>query len=518
MNLVLNYGPKHAHRHERADRIYLVWPVAAWRVLAPLPTDRKINILQKAVLGICRSASCRVEEIAAKLHLHPRLIEVIGMELVGSGWVDQSNWRPTPKGLAMLETEESAMDDLVSGWVFQDPWTGDLWPFFSRQLQLQETALLPDRNRLALVLDSSRGTRKAYAWTIDSPPSPGQPSPESILTALRRFRRREKLKGSMRLLDAGLDQIASDGPTVMLSRIAFISDQPEPAGLATFGYLPEGGGMLPQICDPFGFGCDSTMWRQLQRLAANDEGAAAAQREFLRLANLKDAPALEEHLKRQRQAAEGYVIERLSLDIKAFQGVFEHLADVQQNLALADAAGANPQGMLASVLASCRKTLEALLKEVARTSPLTDADKLLTGDANLDRTTVQNIASALGFTHPLPKKLRDSIQGQGSPNDTKKRIKEIAKNLKNVFSLQAAMIATLLACAKDAAHPLRLGAKRSPDLLAKFDSILDAGNPASHDNSHNPTPKRFTISEAAHVRDLTLEVAACLLNLPFKEG
>ena len=55
----------------------------------------------------------------------------------------------------MLETEESAMDDLVSGWVFQDPWTGDLWPFFSRQLQLQETALLPDRNRLALVLDKA---------------------------------------------------------------------------------------------------------------------------------------------------------------------------------------------------------------------------------------------------------------------------------------------------------------------------------------------------------------------------
>lgn len=516
MNVALNYGPKHDHDHDRSDRVYLVWPSAAWRVVAPLPTDRHINILQKAVLRVCRSGSYPAAEIAARLHLHPHLIEVIGMELVRSGWADQANWRPTAKGLAMLEGEETAMDALVSGWVFQDPWTGDLWPFFARQFQLQETAPVSDRTRLALLFDTAKGTRKTYAWVPDAPQTPGQPTTEAILAAVRRFRRREKLKGSMRLLNSGFDEPLPDGPPSSLSRITFVSDQPEPAGLVTYAYVPRGGGFAPQICDPFGFGCAAPMWRQLQRMAQQDEAASGAVRDLLQFANAKDAPALEEHLKRQRQTAEAYIIERLSLNITTFPPVFKHLANAQLNLALADAAGTNPQGMLAPVMAFCRKTLEALLKEVARTSPLTDADKLLTGDANLDRTTVQKIASAVGFTPPLPEKLRDSIQGHGGPNDTKKRIRDIAKNLKNVYSLQAAMIATLLACSTDTAHPFRQAAKRSPDLLTKFDSILDSGNPASHDESHNPKPKRFTVSEAAHVRDLTLEVAACLLNLPFK--
>ena len=514
MNLVLNYGPKHAHRHERADRIYLVWPVAAWRVLAPLPTDRKINILQKAVLGICRSASCRVEEIAVKLHLHPRLIEVIGMELVGSGWVDQSNWRPTPKGLAMLETEESAMDDLVSGWVFQNPWTGDLWPFFSRQLQLQETALLPDRNRLALVLDSSRGTRKAYAWTFDSPPSPGQPSPESILTALRRFRRREKLKGSMRLLDAGLDQIASDGPTVMLSRIAFISEQPEPAGLATFGYLPEGGGMLPQICDPFGFGCDSTMWRQLQRLAASDEGAAAAQREFLRLAHAQSAPDLEQHLANQRLTAEAELVAHLTLDIKSFPAVFQHLVDATHILTLADASPDASQGHLASVLQFCRQVLEALLKQVAARFPPTNVHLMLGNDPTQDLTTLNRLIQGWGYKLPIP--IEFQPKKSGAPN--KGSVKKACEDLANFYLLPSAVLATVLAATQQPAHPLRQAAARDPQLLDKLASIIKLGNAGSHDDSHDPRPRRFTMAEATEMHNLTMQVTALLLGLPFKES
>ena len=287
MNLLLNYVPKHAHNHNRADRVYLIWPAAAWRVVAPLPSDRRINILQKAVLGICRSAYYSAAEIAAKLHLHPRLIEVIGMELVGFGWVSPTTWRPTAKGLAMLEKEESAMDFLVSGWVFQDPRTGNLWPFFTRQLQLQETTSAPNQTQLALLLETSKGPRRTCAWVIDSPQSPGQPSTEAILTAVRRFRRREKLKGSMRLFGSDADEPLSHNSTEMLSRISFVSDQPEPAGLVTYAYMPDGGGLPPQVCDPFGFGIATELWRHLQRFAASDEGASEAQRELLQSHTLK---------------------------------------------------------------------------------------------------------------------------------------------------------------------------------------------------------------------------------------
>jgi len=481
-----------------------------------MPSDRRINVLQKAVLGLSRCGSFTVSEIAARLHLHPQLIETIGMELVGSGWVDPKTWRPTSKGLAMLKEEEEAMDSLVSGWVFQDPWTGDLWPYFARQLKLQEATPASGHGRLSLSLETGKGTIKVYAWCLDSPPSPGQPAADMVLKAIKLFRRREKLKGSIRWAESGLDDFISEGSSEMLARIAFISDQPEPVGLVTYGYLPEGGGLPPQICDPFGFVGDDKMWRRLQNLAGYDDAAAAAHQEFLRLAQVKNAPELEEQLRLQRQVAEGQVVDRLSLNIKTFPAIFDHLVDAQHNLDLAYAIGSDPQGQIAPVLSSCRKTLEALLKEIAKKSPIKDADKLLTGDHNLDRATVEKYASEVGFKCPLPDKLRDSIQGDKSPNATRKRVRDIATNLKNVYSLTAAIVATLLACAKDAGHPFRQAAKRDPDLLGKLISIIDRGNPASHDESHNPAPRRFTASEAAEIHVMTMEVAATLLNLPFK--
>jgi hypothetical protein len=518
MNVVLNYGPRHDHDHARSERVYLVWPTAAWRVVAPMPGERRINILQKAVLRTCQSATYTAAEIAARLHLHPDLIEAIGIELVGSGWLDSHEWRPTTKGLAVLDDEEVAMESLISGWVFQDPRTGDLWPFFASQLRLQEVEPTSNRLRIGLVLPTKSGTRLQNAWLPEALPPPGQPSAQAILSAVRRYRRREKLKGSMLLLDSGLEDPVGEGSPGSLSRITFISDQPEPAGLVTYAYVPQTSGLGPQICDPFGFGSAPSMWGSLQQMAQIDEAASGAMRELLQSARVNDAPALEEQLRRHRQMAEAYITERLSLNITTFSAVFTHLADAQQNLDLAQAAGGDPQGMLASVMTACRKALEALLKEVARKSPLNGVEKILTGDAKLDQVTVQGIAASVGFNAPLPKTLHDSIQGKGSPNDTQKRISDMAKNLKHVYSLQAAIIGMLCACQKDSDHPFRQAARRAPDLLNKIDAIRELGNPASHDESHNPKARRFVVSEAAHARDLSLEVAACLLGLPFRQN
>lgn len=514
MPLVLNYGPKSAYEHERAERVYMIWPCAAWRIVAPLPSDRRINIFQKAVLGLCRTGSYPISEIATTLHLHPRLIEAIGLELRGFGWVDPETWRPTPKGLAMLNEDELAMDSLVTGWVFQDPRSGELWPFFSRQLQLQDTAPCSEPTRLSLLLGPPAKPRKTFAWQLESQASPGRPSSEAVLTAIRRFRRREKLKGFMRLAASGLDESSSGGSPEMLSRISFISEKPEPVGLVTFGHLPSGGGLRPQICDPFGFGCADEMWRQLGRAAQQDDGAFAAHRELLRLAQAKDAPALEEQLAWQRQGAESEVIKVLSLDIRDYPAIYQHLVDATHNVWLAETVGGNPQGQLASVMAFCRKTLEALLKEVARRSPLTDAHKMLNGDVAKDRATIDAIASAFGFRCPLPSQLQIDKR-RGRPN--KGLIERICGDIGQIFSLPSGVIATLLAASKDVVHPFKSAAVRDPELLEKIATIIDLGNAGSHDDSHNPTPKQFSIVEAGLMRELSLKVVGCLLNLSISE-
>lgn len=513
MNVVLNYGPRHDHDHARSDRVYLVWPTAAWRVVAPMPGERRINILQKAVLRTCQSATYTAAEIAARLHLHPDLIEAIGIELVGSGWLDSHEWRPTTKGLAVLEDEEVAMESLISGWVFQDPRTGDLWPFFASQLRLQEVEPTSNRLRIGLALPTKSGTRLQSAWFPEVLPPPGQPSAQAILSAVRRYRRREKLKGSMRLLDSGLEDPVGEGSPGSLSRITFISDQPEPAGLVTYAYVPQTSGLGPQICDPFGFGSATSMWGSLQQMAQIDEAASGAMRELLQRARVNDAPALEEQLRRHRQMAEEVVVGYLTLGIRTFPPVFEHLVDATSSLLVVHASTGESQGPLSSVFQFCRKALEAIIKQVWIRFPVTNVHTMLTGDPAKDLMTINAGASSWGFPLPLP----DEFQPKQKGGPDKGAVKLASLSLGNAYKLPGAVLATMLAAFQDEVHPIRRAASRDPQLLVKIASLIRLGNAGSHDDSHADNPKRFSIVEAKEMHILAVQVAACLLDLPLNE-
>jgi hypothetical protein len=120
----------------------------------------------------------------------------------------------------------------------------------------------------------------------------------------------------------------------------------------------------------------------------------------------------------------------------------------------------------------------------------------------------------MGFSCPLPSQLQIDKRG-GKPN--KGLIERICRDIGQVFSLPSSVIATLLASSKDVTHPFRPAAVRDPALLQKMASIIDLGNAGSHDDSHKSIPKRFSIAEASLMRELTLEVAGSLLNLPIRE-
>jgi hypothetical protein len=53
----LNPRP-YADPKELRQRRYLLWPVFAWRVVAPEPRERRLSLLEKHVLGLC--GDCRI--------------------------------------------------------------------------------------------------------------------------------------------------------------------------------------------------------------------------------------------------------------------------------------------------------------------------------------------------------------------------------------------------------------------------------------------------------------------------
>lgn len=78
-----------ARSHQRwLNREYILFPAYYYRVLAPRVSSRKLNILEKAVLGICRIGAFTAQEIGEKLDIGGDLSALIISELQYNNFID----------------------------------------------------------------------------------------------------------------------------------------------------------------------------------------------------------------------------------------------------------------------------------------------------------------------------------------------------------------------------------------------------------------------------------------------
>ncbi|MBP9825981.1 MAG: hypothetical protein KBF21_17265, partial [Thermoanaerobaculia bacterium] len=134
---VLHFGPRLPAGVRYSQRKFLLWPALMYRVVAPEVRPRRVNILQKAVLGMCRAGITFPPRIGEKLRIHADLATLILSELLQRGLI-KPDGLPTPAGNEVFEDEALDMRPPVTGHVFQDPWSGDLWPRFVQRLDYAE--------------------------------------------------------------------------------------------------------------------------------------------------------------------------------------------------------------------------------------------------------------------------------------------------------------------------------------------------------------------------------------------
>lgn len=122
---ILCYGPRAHVRPGR--RRFLLWPAWMFRVLAHLPRERTLNILQRAVLDLCQVGIHRATEVGVRLAIAEQFAAHVLRELQELGALSQEG-EPTPRGRELLEVDSLDGREVVSGYVFLAPWTRELWP------------------------------------------------------------------------------------------------------------------------------------------------------------------------------------------------------------------------------------------------------------------------------------------------------------------------------------------------------------------------------------------------------
>ena len=489
----LNFGPRsHARWNSRR---FLLWPTWAYRVVAPRVRQRELNVLQRAVMGLCRAGVHRIDSIAEHLSVHIDLAAFILVELKDLRYIDQHGL-PTEKGKKVLDGDSVETQEMVAGYVFQDPWSGDLWPRFVESLDYCELEF--NESGFPSVLLGTTGKPRRYRTFTVLPRaqvSPTTPSAAAVVQAVAQHRRGLRFKDAD---DDGEDEALGSfvASGVQISRVSFVEEEPQAVFLLTYLYVPESDAGVTDwyACDPFGFGQSVRLRRRVEAVMHDDSG-------LFNVVNQLVGETLHTGYEEQQRWLETIQLQagleidrRLTVSFRT-HGAFEQMLELESARQEMRTLGRDcPDRKVKEVLRAGVKVLEAAFSSFAILHPLGGVWERVyvsrversTGkqclkpqnDPSIYRATYEGAFRSLGFEAPIPSALLNVKPGQ---------VRSVA-DYGDSWRLRPLVTATALLAQRDPTHPLARTAARSPGLLGIIDEIATVGGGAGHAKGGSVTP------------------------------
>jgi len=503
-NPILHYDPQSSIRW--SQKKYFLYPVRMYRVVAPRPLSRKINILEKAVLGMCCADIVEADEIGHHLDIGKDLTALIISQLAEQRYVDFRG-KLTQKGYKILEDETLITQDAAAGFIFQDPWTGDLFPRFAEREEYADVRF-NDAGYPELILGTTGKPNYQRAFmpqvrnTIDR-----QPSPTEIIKAVQQHQK--TIRNVSHIRDDDEDWLFETVPS--LDRVAFIDEEPTDLWLTTFIYVPENvsSANFWNICDPFGLGDSPWLLRKLEKHRKDQtiQGLENFLLEMIGDQRKEGFDNLADWLNLANRLASLQVENKLTPAIRKWEELFDALTALERSYIEAKEL-TDPKiflDKLDDILTKSQKAAERLFKILQNNYPTKGRADRLSDRRDLNRQPLNDYAKKIGFKVPLPESLL-SID--------RKSIHKAASWGKG--SLRALMLATLLATPDNSAHPLRLVAQQYPDLLHLLDELAGKRNTAAHASNQINSAQPPELIDLTQQIDAVYKLVAGALQLSYQ--
>jgi hypothetical protein len=462
---------------------WVLWPVLVWRVVAPVPKERRVNVFQRAVLGLARAQVTAVTDVADRLLIAPDLAALITMELRSMAMLDRTG-KPTERGLKILEdVGHEPLDEAQVGHVLFDALFGKLWPrFLTGDLPIADTE--SNDNGWPVLLSGSAGDPwKDTAFSIRPSAQDGikiiRPSPADVLNAARHHRRQRSY-----------DNIDDERDPPQLQRVSFIDDRPQPYMVALRVRRHDSGDWM--VDDPFSRSEAIDLRTRLEERLDKHNGLRPW------LASLVGADPNEPTLGQLQIDAAWRVEERLTLNIRSHQGMYERLVAMQRALLEAESPD-SPSDKWDDVLVKAQRVVERMLHIIYQEHCIANVslfDKLAHSDKEYNRCLLDTIAADLGFDAPLPATLSSVRRG---------KVQHAEQG--GSGSLRPLVVLGLLCADLSEEHPFRHAGRTARDLLQRLDELATARDRAAHDGADTRSG-----NACRHVETTYLAVEALLLQ------
>lgn len=487
-----------------SQKQYFLYPVRMYRVIAPRVSSRKLNILEKAVLGICNTGVVKPDVISNHLNIAKDLVALIITQLSDRGLMN-SQGLPTAHGLKILEDETLISQDVSAGFVFQDPWTGELLPRFVEKESYAEVrfnnAGFPE---LVLGTTGKPDYRTPFMQLRINNTIRIQPSPTDILNAIRQHRR--ALRNSSQFHDDDEDTWMSQ-QVPYLKRISFIDEEAIDLWLTTCLYTPKNvfSANIWNVCDPFGVGDSPWLRRRLEK-HEREQTIQGLQERLLKMVGKQRDQAdigFADWVELANQEASLQVERKLTIEIRKWQDLFERLVTIEQAYLEAKelADSKSIYAKLDNILVEAQKAAECVFHLIQKNYSTKNCWKHLSPkDREFNRNFINKTADKIGFIIPLPHALLSvDINYIKSAADSGRQ------------SLRPHVLAALLTAINYPEHPLRTLAQKYPNFLQNLDELAKLRNQSGHASN-----QQLNLSDIEQQIDNVYKLVANILQLTYQ--
>lgn len=525
-------GVLQMHRPPRSSaRIFLCWPVLAYRVTAPLLQVRHLNIIEKVVLGLCQGGIREPAEIAARIHQNTELCGYVLRQLRAGGQLDQAGTLTEQGRQTLLTSCVGQEPELIVTHVFQDPATRELWPRAAAELRFLPVRRV--RDHLAqLRLDTAGEDQPVDAYIMPAAPRPvpsRPPAAQEIVAAVAAQRQAE-IAGRAEAFAAekgGRNAAAHTAEQDLQALSSELRLPHETAVHRVLGVGPptpeyvlvwlragdryEDHGTGLRACDPFGLDPNPVLQRLLTDRIRDDPVLAALV-----------AGATEELLSQSRQAyqsgdravgreAEISLVRVLGSELRRHPEVLDLLVELEKAAARGGAAG------MESVAREAYRIYEYMFRRLAAEYP---APARPSWDVGQTEVSPEVVSSAL-------ESAAQAIGLAGLPGTYRKeqairqfrQYPRLIRRGKEPVDLETGFVSQLLPYVLVAAadprsphrsrHPIRDLARRRPKVLAELREMATLRNRGSH-----ATRDATVEDDIEWCRQLALDAARLIISMP----
>lgn len=474
---------------------WLLWPALCYRVTAPEAQQQDRNLFERSVLGLANARVIDHEAQAELLGLDGRLVATIRSQLMDEGFLESSG-ALSAQGLDELHGSINETTRFITGYVFQDPFTGSLWDRFVEDPQYAHVEL--DGNTRYIIRGATGRPFRTRAFAQDHPQDiPAQPTHAEVCNAIRRFQRTldrshpaswdsPAHNSEMLDLDEDLsnidDSVIDNGLSARVTRVSFLDSKPIPCFLATVLYsrspIPLPSTLL--AADPFLRGASDRLLQQIldQADAHRDAPLAKMLNSVFQRTHQATLPEFREQFQSFRLQAEMRVEEQLGFDRRDLP-VFSPLARMERAFLEAEVLDDCCEDKQLEALANARTAFETLFKGIAHDSRLSGIERHL-DLPHFDRTPeklqgrFEDIATGLGLSVPLPPNL--------TIRNAHGRVRRLVHDpaALNRAQFRDLFVVCLLAAIGDSRHPFALAAHRDGDFANRVFRLADNLNAAAH--------------------------------------